>query len=268
MAVALAAENLGFGYPGNPIGRDLDLAIESRAVTMLLGPNGCGKTTLFRTLLGLLAPQAGGVWLDGDALPDLSRDEVARRVAYVPQVTDGYFPFTVLDVVLMGRAPHLGMFAAPGAVDHDLARAALAEVNLTAFAARPFTAISGGQRQLVLIARALAQAAPALIMDEPTANLDYGNQFRVMERARDLATAGRTIVISSHNPDHALRYADNVVLMRAGAVAAAGPVADVLTGEALSEVYGIPITVIEVAGAGGGPRRLCIPDSPRAERPV
>ncbi|MCP5367989.1 MAG: ABC transporter ATP-binding protein [Hyphomicrobiales bacterium] len=256
---ALAAEGLGFGYPGQAVGRGLDLAIEAETVTMLLGPNGCGKTTLFRTLLGLLSPQAGRVLLRGRPLDQLPRRDVARDLAYVPQAAEGTFPFPVLDVVVMGRAPHLGLFESPGARDRARAEAALDAVGLADLAGRPFTAISGGQRQLVLVARALAQEAPILVMDEPTANLDYGNQFRVLERARGLASAGRTVVVSSHNPDHAFRFADRAVLMRGGAVAAAGAPAQVLDAAALSAAYGIPIGLRDVDLGGGRVGRVCVP---------
>lgn len=259
MAVILAAEKLGIGYPRHPVGRDLSLGIEAGTVTMLLGPNGCGKTTLFRTLMGLLPAQGGRVMLDGQPISTLGRNDIAKRIAYVPQVAQGYFPFTVLDVVMMGRAPYLSMFAQPGRTDREIAEAAMAEVGLADYRDRAFTAISGGQRQLALIARALAQAAPVLVMDEPTANLDYGNQHKVLTRAAALARDGRTVIVSTHNPDHALAFADNVVLMKAGAVLGAGAATDVLSGDALGEVYGIPVEIAAVTDADGRTRRVTLP---------
>lgn len=259
MAVALQTHGLGIGYPGNPVGRGLDIEIADAKVTMLLGPNGCGKTTLFRTMLGLLPAQGGRVSVGGTDLGSLGRNDVARRIAYVPQVAQGYFPFSVIDVVLMGRTPYLGTFERPGKKDFEIAEAALDEVGLTDFADRPFTAISGGQRQLVLIARALAQAAPVLIMDEPTANLDYANQHRVMLRARALADAGRTVIISTHNPDHAFAYAAHAILMKAGEIIAVGEVYEMLDSEKLSDVYELPVSVTEIDAGPNRKRRIVVP---------
>ncbi len=259
MAVIVKTNNLGIGYPGAAVGRNLDVEIAADRVTMLLGPNGCGKTTLFRTMLGLLEAQAGVVTLDGAPLRDLSRGHIAKRIAYVPQVAQGYFPFSVLDVVLMGRAPYLGMFEAPGENDRRIAFAALESLGLAEIAARPFTEISGGQRQLALIARGLAQDAPVLIMDEPTANLDYGNQHRILIRSRSLATGGRAVVISTHNPEHALAYADHVILMNAGGIMAAGAADEVLNAEALSIVYDMAINVSEIEDRAGNSRRIISP---------
>lgn len=260
MALEIETRALATGYPNHPVGRDISLTIAGGKVTALLGPNGCGKTTLFRTLLGLLKPQGGRVLIGGDDLAELPRGEIAKRAAYVPQVVEGYFPFTVLDVVLMGRAPHLGMFSAPGAEDRRIAEGALDELRIAHLSGRPFTAISGGQRQLALIARALAQQAPVIFMDEPTASLDFANQFHVLDCVRRLAGAGRTIVVSSHHPDHALRFADRAVLMKDGGILADGPTVEVLTGTALSDVYGMPVRIAEVPAGIGESVRVCVPD--------
>jgi iron complex transport system ATP-binding protein len=180
----LEARALGFGYPGKPVGRGVDLAVGVGEVVCLLGPNGSGKTTLFKTLLGLLPAQGGEVWIDGRLLESLARSEVARRVAYVRQAHAAHFPYVVLDMVIMGRTAHLGPFARPGARDHAAAMAALETLGIADLAAADYTRISGGQRQLALIARALAQAAPLIVMDEPTASLDFGNQALVLREVR------------------------------------------------------------------------------------
>ena len=180
----LEAQGLGFGYPGKPVGRDVSLALGAGEVLCLLGPNGSGKTTLFKTLLGLLPAQAGEVLIDGRALRRLARVEVATRIAYVPQAHTAHFPYTVRDMVTMGRTAHLGPFARPGARDHAAA----------------LTRVSGGQRQLALIARALAQASTLIVMDEPTASLDFGNQALVLREIRALAAQGYGIVLSTHDP--------------------------------------------------------------------
>ncbi len=168
---------LAFGYAGEPVGRDVDLALEGGEVLCLLGPNGSGKTTLFKTLLGLLKVQAGEITLDSVPLADWSRRRLAQVMAYVPQAAAGYFPFTVLETVLMGRTARLGLFATPSRRDRLVAEAALAAVGIEHLENHIFTRLSGGQRQLTLIARALAQEPRILVMDEPTASLDFGNQI-------------------------------------------------------------------------------------------
>src|SRR5690606_25320780 len=180
----LAAHRLGFGYRGKPVGRDADIEVHAGEVVCLLGPNGSGKTTLFKTMLGLLPPQAGEVRVGGRPLAALTRAEIARAVAYVPQAHAAHFPFRVADMVAMGRTAHLGPFAAPGRQDRAKAQAALEALGIAALAETEYTRISGGQRQLVLVARALAQDAPAIVMDEPTASLDFGNQVVVLSEVR------------------------------------------------------------------------------------
>jgi iron complex transport system ATP-binding protein len=219
----LEAEGLGFGYPGKPVGRAVDLAVGPREVVCLLGPNGSGKTTLFKTLLGLLPPQGGTLRLAGRPLATLRRAEIARRIAYVPQAHAAHFPYAVLDMVLMGRTAHLGPFARPGPRDHAAAMDALQTLGIADLAAADYTRISGGQRQLALIARALAQAAPLIVMDEPTASLDFGNQALVLREVRALAARGYGIVLSTHDPDHAFACATRVALLHDGGLLAQGP---------------------------------------------
>jgi iron complex transport system ATP-binding protein len=212
----LAAHALVFGYPGKTIGRDVDIELAAGEVLCLLGPNGGGKTTLFKTLLGLLKKQGGSITLNGADITRWSRQRLARVIAYVPQASAGYFPYTVIDTVLMGRTARIGLFATPSRHDRAIAEAALARVRLADFADSIFTRLSGGQRQLVLIARALAQEPKILVMDEPTASLDFGNQVLVLNHVRELARQGIGIILSTHDPDHAFACADRVALLHEG----------------------------------------------------
>ncbi len=252
----LAAHGLGFGYGAKRVGRDVDLAVRAGEVLCLLGPNGSGKTTLFKTMLGLLAPQAGEVRLDGAAMGELSRAQIARRVAYVPQAHAAHFPFRVLDMVVMGRTAHLGLFAAPTREDRGRALDALAALGIAELAEAEYTRISGGQRQLALIARALAQDAPAIVMDEPTASLDFGNQVVVLSEVKRLAEQGLAVLLSTHDPDHAFSVGHRVALLDGGRLIAQGVPAEVLTPERLRAVYGVSV-VVERLSQG---QTVCAPD--------
>ncbi|RVU20176.1 ABC transporter ATP-binding protein [Methylobacterium oryzihabitans] len=244
----LTATGLAFGYRGRAIGRGLDLAVAGGEVLALLGPNGGGKTTLLRTLLGLLPPLAGTVAVAGHPLERLSARERARLVAAVPQAAGGAFAFTALAVVLMGRTSRSGLFAAPSRGDHRAAAAALDRLGIGHLAARPVNRISGGERQLVLIARALVQEPRLIVLDEPTASLDFGNQGLVMREITRLRDAGLGVVFTTHDPNQAARYADRALLLRAGRTLAQGPVGEVLDPARLGALYGAP--VIEVRGDG------------------
>ncbi len=256
MDVSLAAERLAIGYPGHAVGRDIDLALGPGEVLCLLGPNGSGKTTLFKTLLGLLPPQGGQVRLGDAALASLPRQEVARRIAYVPQAHTASFPYRVIDMVLMGRTAHLGPFAAPGPHDRERAMQALEALAIADLAGAEYTRISGGQRQLALVARALAQDAPILVMDEPTASLDFGNQVLVLRHVRALAATGLAIVLSTHDPDHAFACATQVAVLARGRIVANGAPADVVTPARLHDVYGVKVS-IETLPDG---QTICAPD--------
>jgi len=250
----LEARGLGYGYPGRPVGRGLDLALGAGEVLCVLGPHGGGKTTLFRTLLGLLPAQAGSILLDGQALEAMSRGDVARRVGYVPQGHAAQFAFTVREAVLMGRTSHISLFAAPGAADRDAAEHAIQALGIGELAERVVTELSGGERQLTMIARALAQGARALVLDEPTASLDFGNQVRVLREIRRLAAEGYAVVFSTHDPGQAFLAASRVLLIAQGGALRHGTPDEVITGENLRAVYGVEVRVAAVDGA-----RACLP---------
>lgn len=239
----LEAKALDIGYPGHAVGRDINLGVRSGEVLCLLGPNGGGKTTLFKTMLGLLPPQGGEVRLGGSLLGDMPRIEVARRIAYVPQAHTAHFPYRVIDMVLMGRTAHMGPFAAPGPRDRAHALEALERLGIAGLADAEYTRISGGQRQLALIARALAQHAPTLVMDEPTASLDFGNQALVLSQIKALSKTGLSIVLSTHEPDHAFACASNVAVLANGGIAATGAPAKVVTARRLKQIYGVTVSI-------------------------
>lgn len=255
MAAVVETENLGIGYGERAIGRGINISISPGEVLCLLGPNGCGKTTLFKTMLGLLAAQEGEVRLDGTRLASLPRSEVAKRVAYVPQAHTAHFPYRVADMVLMGRTAHLGAFATPGPHDRERANEALESLGIADLAPKEYTRISGGQRQLSLIARALAQDTPTLVMDEPTASLDFGNQVLVLEQIKALSRTGLSIVLSTHNPDHAFACADNVAILNGGAIMACGPTAKVITAKRLRAIYGVNVNIEKLRDG----QTVCVP---------
>ena len=259
--MTLAARALDFGFAGHVVGRGLECALESGEAVCLLGPNGSGKSTLMRTLLGLQARLAGEVTLESRDLATWGAAERARRLAWVPQAADTYFDFSLREMVEMGRTAHRGVFASPGAKDREIAAAALERLGIAALADRPIHAVSGGERQLALIARALATEAGYLVMDEPTANLDYGNQARVLDEIARLKGAGIGVLVSTHHPEHAFRIADRVLLLAGGRLVAQGPTLATLTSEALSGLYGRPVEVATVTLADGTSRRVCVPAS-------
>jgi iron complex transport system ATP-binding protein len=248
--MTLAGRDLTIGYSDRVVGRGLDVKLEQGEVLALLGPNGGGKTTLLKTLLGILKPRDGEVAIDGRSLGAISVRERARLIAYVPQVHMPTFAFTVESVVLMGRTAHGNLFSRPSANDRAVAARMLEQFGIAHLAPRPYTMISGGERQLVLLARALAQEPRFVVLDEPTASLDFGNQGKVMREIRALAAAGHGVLFTTHDPNHALRAADRAYLLRAGARIAEGAVGAVLTRERLAELYGAPVETLTDTATG------------------
>ncbi len=240
----LQVRSLGIGHGPRRVLSEVSFSLQRGELLCLLGPNGSGKTTLLRTLLGLLPPQSGEVRLLGRPLSEWSRKALARHIGYVPQAHAGLFAFTVLDIVLMGRAAHVGRFAAPSAKDRAIAMQCLETLGIAALAECIYTQVSGGERQLALIARALAQEPALLFMDEPTASLDFGNQLRVLEHLLQLRERGIAILMSTHQPEHALRCADRTALVGEGGLIAVGATANVATVENLARLYRVPENAI------------------------
>jgi iron complex transport system ATP-binding protein len=257
--VMLAVESLAFGFPGRTVGREVSFALGAGEVMCVLGPNGGGKTTLFRTLLGLLPKHDGVIRLQDQEIETLSRSEMARRAGYVPQGHVGYFAYSVSEFVLMGRTAHLGVFSAPGKHDRHVAEAALASLDIAHLADKPVTEISGGERQLALVARALAQEPKLLVLDEPTASLDFGNQVRVLQRISALAASGISILFSSHDPDHAFLCAGRALLLAEGRALEIGAPRTVIRADTLQRMYGVSVQVMPLPGG----THTCLPSMER-----
>jgi iron complex transport system ATP-binding protein len=229
----------------------VSLAVGRGDLVGVLGPNGSGKTTLLHVLAGGLMPRTGSVVLDGRPMSEWSRREVARRLAIVPQDTHAPFDFSVLDIVLMGRFPHLGAFALEGPEDLAIARGALRATGTEAFETRAFNTLSGGEKQRVVIASALAQSPRLLLLDEPTASLDIGYQIEVQTLLERLnADSGVTMVLSTHDLNLAAALCRSLVLLRDGRVLAAGPTDEVLTPAAVRALYGVEADVVRHSRSG------------------
>lgn len=250
-------DNICFTYSRAPVLRDVSLSVRRGEVMSLLGPNGSGKTTLIKILLGIYRPASGSVLFEGQAISAMTPRSLARRVAYVPQFHRMVFAYRVLDVVLMGRSPHKSFFFRYSSEDRDMAASALERLSILHLRDKRYTEISGGERQLVLIARALAQGADTLVMDEPANNLDYGNQIRLLDEIRKLSQEGYTFIKSTHFPDHALWIADRVVMLQRGAIIADGRPDDIMNDTSICNLYKTEVAVIRIGGA----LRTCIPKS-------
>lgn len=239
-ASALEVSELEFGIPGLPrFGTGLSFTLQPGSVLALLGPNGAGKTTLLRTVLGLVPPMAGKVGIGGRDLGAMTRPEIAARVGYVPQNLSSAPHFRVDEWVLLGRLAPLPMFARPRASDWKAVSEALAAVGMSALRARFVEELSGGEQRLVATARALAQGARALVLDEPAAGLDYGHEIRLLARLDAMRALGFGIVFSTHDPRHALEHADAVLLLDGSGGTRLGSPAEVLTETALAAIYGV-----------------------------
>jgi iron complex transport system ATP-binding protein len=256
----LQVDNLNFSHPGGPpLLEQVSFSIERGTTLCLLGPNGSGKSTLMRCILGLEKLGAGRVTIGGQDITTLSPPQRAQRMAYVPQSSTGAFPFTVFDVVLMGRSAHLRFMAEPTLADHRAAREALARLQILDLEKRLYDQLSGGERQLVLLARAVAQQAPLLVMDEPCTGLDLGHQVLVLQAMRSLANEGYAILLSTHLPENAFTLDAQVALLSQRRLRGPAPAAELLTAAELSRLYGTPVDVLHIGAGPALGQRVCVP---------
>lgn len=237
MSDVLTTRGLAVGYGEKLILTDINLQLHQGEIICLLGANGCGKTTLMKTLLGLLPPKAGEISIDNTPLRDWSAAALARRVAYVPQAHNMPFSFRVADMVALGRSAHLSLFAAPGRAERQMAEQELDHLGIAHLAQRSYSCLSGGEKQLVLIARALVQQPGLLIMDEPAASLDFGNQIKLLNKIEQLRERGITVLMSTHHPQHAAAVADSIVMLSKDSPACQDKPAALLTPETLAALY-------------------------------
>jgi iron complex transport system ATP-binding protein len=249
----IEVEDLHFSYKNTPVLEGVDFSMRRGEVVSLLGPNGCGKSTLIRLILKLLQGK-GGIKLHGKDLKSYSHKEIAEHIAYIPQYHNVPFNYTVLEMVLMGRVAKLGLFGAPSKNDEAKALDSLKRVGIADLSLRPFGQLSGGQKQLVLLARALAQEVNFFIMDEPVNGLDYGNQIRLLELIDSLAKEGYTFLKTTHYPDHALLVSTRVVVLNEGKIVADGEPQEVINSQMIQEIYGVESQIIE-----HGNHKRCIP---------
>ncbi|MDD5605701.1 MAG: ABC transporter ATP-binding protein, partial [Dehalococcoidales bacterium] len=242
----LEVDNLKFYYSReNEIIKNISFSLNEHDVLCLLGPNGTGKTTLLRCLLALNKPKSGNIYVDGTDITKTGTRKMAKYLAYVPQASSMAFPYDAEEIVLMGRIAHLGLGAGPTQKDREICREAMETLGISHLRSKLFNKMSGGERQMVLVARAMAQQARIMVMDEPTANLDYCNQVKILQVISRLSEQGYSILMTTHFPDHAFLACSRVMLMRDGFIIACGTPDKVVTSDSLSDLYQTHVCVTE-----------------------
>lgn len=240
----LEIKNLNFYYGDNHILKNISFSAESSSLWGLMGPNGSGKTTFFKCILGLLKHTGSQIKINNIDLKKINTPKLAKLISYVPQEHKPPFPFTVREIVLMGRSPHMGGIFGLKKEDYNEAEKAIDMVDIADIADKPVTALSGGQRQLTLIARSIAQNSPVMILDEPTSALDFNNQINIWKILKKLAELGKLIIACSHDPNHLLWFAENTLVIKNGEILASGKTEDIITNRLLKEIYGSEYNIL------------------------
>lgn len=253
----LIVENAEFSYGEQCVFKQVSFSLREKKILCLLGPNGAGKSTLIQCLDRLIPLKSGRILLNGRDTCQFSRKELAQKIAYIPQSHTPVFPFMVCDVVAMGRTPHLGIFSSPGKKDRQRAREELESLGIGHLAEKPYTELSGGERQLVLFASVVVQEPELLLLDEPTSHLDFGNQMRVLEVIKNLATKGLSVIMATHSPEHAFLCADYTAIMDKGMLTAWGSPQEIITEKNIRDVYGVDVRIIPLNS--GGKEQACVP---------
>jgi len=260
MSAKLSIRQAGFGYNDHHfVWKDINIEVQEGECLCLLGPNGCGKTTLLNCINGNYSLQTGTIYVNGKNIKEYSILELAQTMGTVFQEHSAPFPYTSLEVVRMGRTPHLGLFGKPSKKDTELAYSIMEEMGIAHLAEKSYTQISGGERQLVLIARTLCQQPEIILFDEPTSHLDFKNQAMVLRTVKNLSEKGMTIVMTSHFPNHVWKIGTSVAMLGSGQIVAQGPVDAVMTEENLSKTYGVEVIIYD-AQSGNYHTRFCDPN--------
>lgn len=262
----ITLENVCCGYDKKVVLKDVSISLRKSELTCLLGKNGVGKTTLFKTILGLIPALSGKIFYDGKENRNINAKDFAKYISYVPQAHGTPFPYSVLDVVLMGQYAHAtGMFGKPEKKNVDIALQSLHSLGIDYLTKKNFSKISGGEKQLVLIARAVTQQPQYIAMDEPTANLDMGNQYSVLQLAQLLKQQGFGVIMNTHTPEHAINYADEVVLLHESRLLEHGNPKTVIHSKVLSKLYDTDIEMIKTQMSNGNYRYVCVHNTVRTE---
>ncbi len=234
---------------------NINLSVDEGDVVCILGPNGCGKTTLIKCLNRLLELKEGAICIDGKNIKTMNQRNIARNIGYIPQNHVSTFAFKVIDVVLMGRTPHIDFLDSPGKKDYQISEDALKKFGIHHLKDKPYTSLSGGEQQLVFFARVISQEPRILILDEPTSHLDFGNQLKTLDIISKLAADGISIIMTSHFPDHAFMSSNKVALMKDRRFIGIDKPENIITQKNMEEVYGIHVKIMDVNPA----RKICIP---------